>query len=151
MPGFQLPAVILRTRVSNGRQEVFDIVRKRFVAATPEEHVRQHVLHYLITNLGVPLSLIGVEKTITVNRLRKRCDVIVFNRNARALLLIEIKSPHVKISGDTFDQAIRYNLALSIKYLWLTNGLENFCFSLDYNNHKAVPISHIPSFDEMTG
>ena len=116
------------TRVAeNGKTEVFDPVRKRFVRLTPEESVRQNVLNCLSEVKNVPLSHIGVEKKILVNKLYKRPDIIVFNSDASIALIVECKAPNVALSEDVLNQVIRYNMTLKADYLMITNGINIFC------------------------
>jgi hypothetical protein len=132
-----------------GKQEIFDIVRKRFVSLTPEEWVRQHVLHFLRYEKTVPLSLMAVEKRLKINTLIKRADVVVHERSGRALMLVECKAPGVLISQHVFDQAARYDMVFHVNFLLITNGLANYCCRFDYalNTYSFLP--EIPSYAEM--
>jgi type I site-specific restriction-modification system R (restriction) subunit len=144
-----LPAIELKSRTVNERTEVFDPIRKVYVSLTPEEWVRQHFIHYLLTDRQVPAGLIAVEKQIKVNRLSKRCDIVVYNPNGQPLMVVECKAPKIRINQETYNQAIRYNLSLNIRYVVLTNGLNHFCFELDYDQQSHVQMDHIPSFREI--
>jgi hypothetical protein len=124
---------------------IYDIIRKKNVKLTPEEWVRQHLVHYFIFNCNYPQSLIGVEKQIKVGNMLKRFDVVVFNRNAKALLLAECKAPDIEITEDTFDQAARYNLALSADYFVITNGIDTFSCKIDYDYKKYSFLSEFPN------
>src|SRR3954462_5571178 len=103
---------------------VFDAIRRKYVALTPEEKVRQHIIRYLIEEKQVPPSLISVEKALKVNELSRRTDVVVYSNTLKPLLLAECKSENVEITQKVFDQAARYNLSLDVKYFVLTNGLQ---------------------------
>lgn len=149
MHPLNLPDIDPRIRITGERSEIFDPIRKAWVSLTPEEWVRQHFIHYLLNDRLVPAGLIGVEKQIKVNRLIKRCDIVVHLSSGNPVMIVECKSPHVSISRQTFDQAIRYNLALNINYLVLTNGLVHYCFRLDYRNQMSLQMKHIPSFAEL--
>lgn len=118
---------IITCVAENGKTEVFDPVRKRFVRLTPEESVRQNVLNFLSEVKNVPLSHIGVEKKILVNKLYKRPDIIVFNSDASIALIVECKAPNVALSEDVLNQVIRYNMTLKADYLMITNGINIFC------------------------
>lgn len=111
-----------------GKRFVFDIVRKKNVPFTPEELVRQTVLHYLMHTQKISSSLIAVERSLVVNNITKRFDVVIFNRQGLPLVLVECKSPNVPINIDTFLQGGNYNAKLGAKYLWLCNGKANFVF-----------------------
>jgi len=151
MQALNFPLFNVRTRIAEGsRTEIFDPVRKLYVALTPEEWVRQHAIHYLIADRLVPPGLMAVEKEIRVNRLRRRCDIVVFSKRGNPLMVVECKAPNVKITQDTFSQALRYNLSLNINFMLLTNGLKHFCFELDYETQSSRQTDHIPSFLEMS-
>lgn len=144
-----LPAYNFRIRTDGDKKEIFDIVRKIYVALTPEEWVRQHFLNYLISDRMMPAGLIAVEKQIFVNRLSRRCDIVVYDTSGKPQMIVECKSPNVKINQQVFDQAIHYNISLNIKYLLLTNGISHFCFKLDYEHGNAIQLDHIPAFSEL--
>lgn len=147
MQALNFPAISAATRTTNGRTEIFDPVRKIYIALTPEEWVRQHLVHYLMNDRLVPAGLIAIEKKIVVNKLSKRYDVVVYKPDGTPVMIVECKAPSVKISSETFNQALRYNLALNIRFLLLTNGLTHFCFMLDYENQSSSLMDRIPNFD----
>ncbi|MDP2422857.1 MAG: type I restriction enzyme HsdR N-terminal domain-containing protein [Bacteroidales bacterium] len=149
MHKLNLPAYNFTIREREGKPEIFDMVRKQYVALTPEEWVRQHFIRFLIEERQIPIGLIGVEKTIKVSRLSKRCDIIVFDRQGKPQMVVECKQPAVKIDHAAFEQATRYNLALLIRYMVLTNGLQHFCLALDYQQQTAIPVNYIPCFEEL--
>jgi hypothetical protein len=128
---------------------IFDPIRKKYVALTPEEWVRQHVLLYLTEVKAVPSSMIGVEKQILLFGLSKRFDVVVFSNTGSPVLLVECKAPSVIITEKTFDQAARYNMRLRVKHFLITNGLEHFCCRIDYENSKYTFLPEILSYAEM--
>lgn len=140
-----------RLRDLNNRQEIFDPVRHKFVTLTPEEWVRQHLIAYLTQVKGYPVSMIGVEKQLLLNKLPKRFDLVVFKRNATPLLLVECKAPGVEITEKAFDQAARYNILLRAEYFLITNGLEHYTCRIDYKNKQYIFIEEIPHFDELKG
>lgn len=128
---------------------IFDPVRKKQVRLTPEEWVRQHLLRYLIDYKYVPETLIGVEKQLTLNKLTKRFDLVVFNRKGAAVLLAECKAPSVAISQDVFDQAARYNMRLQARYFVITNGLQLFVCSLDTVKGVYSFLQDVPEFSTL--
>ena len=131
------------TRINNsGKAEIFDPVRKLYVRLTSEEQVRQHLIQYLHVIKGVPFSLMGVEKKITVNQMVKRPDLILFRTDGTVLMIAECKASSVELTQSVLDQIIRYNITLKSDYLLLTNGLSNFF--LDCRNCKPsiIDISH---------
>lgn len=118
-----------RFREENGRKQIFDPLRKKFVALTPEEWVRQHVLHYLLA-LGYPASLMAVERGIEVNNTGRRFDLLVFGADARPFIIVECKAQSEAIDHSVMLQAAAYNLALQASYCWLTNGDRHFFIRL---------------------
>lgn len=112
----------MRTRVYNNKEQIFCEWRKRWVRLTPEEWVRQQLLHHLAEQLGYPVSRIAVEAFITVGEVKKRCDAIVYNEQLQPIVLVECKAPTVPITQKTLDQALTYNRKLNVPYLILCNG-----------------------------
>jgi type I site-specific restriction endonuclease len=150
-PKLNFPSFPFRTRRNNEKYEIFDVVRKKYVALTPEEWVRQHVISYLHLCKEYPIELMQVEGQIMVNNQPKRCDIVIYNKNFEPALLVECKQPLVNINQKTFDQACRYNLILDVPYLFITNGLQHYCFSLvkeekRFEYHKELPDKHILGF-----
>lgn len=133
MVKLNLPPYNFRIRKSDKGMQIFDLIRKKFVALTPEEWVRQHFIRYLIEEKGYPATLMTVETGLTYNKLKKRCDITVHNRKGEAWMLIECKAPEVKISQETFDQVATYNMAgkKTTLYLAVTNGLAHYCCKLE--------------------
>ena len=143
------PPFQFRLRTLNHRQEIFDPVRRKFVTLTPEEWVRQHIIAYLTIIKGFPVSIIGVEKQLIVNKLTKRFDLVIYTRNATPLVLIECKAPGVEITEKTFDQAARYNMLLKAEYFLISNGLEHYSCRIDYKHKQYIFIEEIPHFDQI--
>jgi type I site-specific restriction endonuclease len=143
------PPLELAVRQHNGRNEIYDPVRKKYILLIPEEWVRQHVIAYLVKEKQVPLNLIAVEKTLKINTLTKRFDVVVFDRNAKPLMLIECKAPGIRVNESVFDQAARYNLSLKAGLFLITNGIEHYCCRIDFENKLYIFMNEIPPFGEM--
>ncbi len=133
MVKLNLPDYTFRIQKSDKGMQIFDLIRKKFVALTPEEWVRQNFIRYLIEEKKYPSSLIAVETGLTYNKLKKRCDITVHNRKGEAWMLIECKAPEVKISQETFNQVATYNMAgkNTTLYLAVTNGLNHYCCILE--------------------
>jgi hypothetical protein len=144
-----LPEFQFRYRKNGIREEIFDVSRRRYVALTPEEWVRQNFLMYLNLHLEFPLSLIAVEKKILVNRMPKRFDIVVFLNNGYPKMLIECKSPFVQITQDVLDQAGRYNLTLNVPYLCVTNGLNHLCCHWNKQKGDWIFLEHIPMYNQL--
>jgi hypothetical protein len=151
MQQLNFPPFEFKLRDVNKRQEIFDPVRHKFVMLNPEEWVRQHLIAYLTQIKNYPISMIGVEKQLMLNKLPKRFDLVVFGRNANPFLLVECKAPGVEITEKTFDQAARYNMLLQAEYFLITNGLEHYTCRIDYENKQYVFIEDIPVFDRLAG
>ena len=128
---------------------IFDIIRRRFVTLTPEEWVRQHVLHYLTGEKKVPSSLIGIESEIKLFNTRKRFDIAVFDRNGKALLIVECKAPTVPVTQDVLDQVVRYNMALKVNFLMLTNGLTHLYCKADPESGNIRIIEDLPDYANL--
>lgn len=140
------PKFSFRFKNSENKISIFDVIRKRFVILQPEEWVRQHCVHYLIENKGYPKSLINVEKELTVNKLRKRYDIVVFNSDGSIYLIVECKSPKITINQSTFDQIAQYNLSLNASYLMITNGLNHYYCQMDFKEEKYQFLKDIPEY-----
>lgn len=138
------PTANIEVRDSEGRREVFDIVRNRYVALTPEEWVRQHAIRYLHYELGYPLELIQVEGAITLNGMTRRCDIVVYDASVRPFIIVECKRETVALTQKVLDQACRYNLVLQVPYLWLTNGVQQIYCRVDSEAKRVVGIAKLP-------
>jgi hypothetical protein len=151
LPVLNFPAFSFRTTAAAGGQssKIFDIVRRKFVWLTPEEWVRQHLLHFLVNAKDVPKSLVSVEKNLKVNGLPRRTDVLVYSKAMKKMLLAECKAPAIKITQKVFDQAARYNLSLDVKYFVLTNGLQTVCCTMDHVRGQYNFLEEIPVFGEL--
>lgn len=142
-----LPAYNFRIIKKNEKPFIFDDLRKKFVALTPEEWVRQHFIRFLINVKHYPASLIAIEKQLVINGLKKRCDAVVYSRNAEPLMIIEFKATTVSIAQQTFDQAAVYNSKLKVDYFIISNGLKHYCCRLDKNVLQYNFLDDIPDFD----
>ena len=131
---------------NENKQYVFDEIRKKNVLLTPEEWVRQNCVQFLIHEKKYPKSLISIEKKISINSLTKRYDIVVFGSDGMILLIVECKSPKIKISQRTFDQISRYNLVLKSQYLMLTNGLSHYFCKVDFENNKYSFLKKLPKY-----
>lgn len=142
-----LPTYNFKLKSSENKTYIFGIIRKRFLVLTPEEWVRQHYVNFLITHKKYPISLVNVEKQLTVNNLKKRFDILTFNTQGEPEIIVECKAPNVKITQETFDQIARYNLKLNAKYLIVTNGLEHYYCKMDYEKENYVFLKEIPNYN----
>lgn len=141
-----LPPFDYQLKAEPQRKLIFDAVRKKYVVLTPEEWVRQHVIHFLITAHQVPISLIGVEKGITIMGRSRRADVVVFGRTGLPSLLVECKAPTVSINPTTFTQAAVYTYGFGLDYMMITNGIHHFYLNIDKQAQKVQQIEALPLF-----
>ena len=138
MVQLNLPKYAFKIKNKENKLYIFDIIRKKYVVLTPEEWVRQHFIHYLITDKKYPKSILAIEKQLKYNGLIKRTDILVFDKLGQPDIIVECKSPNIKISQDAFDQIARYNLNLNANFLVVTNGLQHFYCKLDHQNKQYV-------------
>ena len=150
MRKLNLPAYDFRYRTDGGELKVLDVFRKRFVKLTPEEEVRQRFARYLVEEKGYPASLIMTEYSLKVNKLTRRCDILVHKPAGFPALLVECKAPEVAISQASFDQVARYNLAFRVSYLIVSNGLKHYCCRVDFETGKITFLSEIPCYGELS-
>lgn len=150
MEALNLPAYESRIKKGKGRfDEIWDPLRKRYVALTPEEWVRQHILNFLTKYRGYPTSLIRVEVSLNYNQLRKRSDIVVFDRNGNALLLVECKGPGIILSEDVLYQVIMYNRNFTGKFLLLTNGLTHIPCKVNATDQTIEFLREIPEYCDL--
>lgn len=146
MQALNFPNYGFRLKSSENKIHIFDVIRKKFVVLQPEEWVRQHVLHYLMEDKKYPKSLINVEKQLTVNAIKKRYDVVIYNSSGQIDLLVECKAPSVNIDQQIFDQIARYNMKLNAQLLMVTNGIDHYYCRMDYAQEKYDFIKDVPEF-----
>lgn len=128
----------MRTRISDNKEQIFCEWRHKWVRLTPEERVRQQLLHHMVEQYGYPKALIGVEVPIKVGAgIEKRCDAVVYTNSLQPQILIEFKAEQVTITGEVLDQAAVYNTAVHAPYLILTNG-------------KQIVVAHISPDNQIT-
>ena len=147
MEKLNLPKFPAKVKQVDGKVMIFDIIRKKYIKLTPEEWVRQNFIYYLVNFLDYPKSLIKVESGLRYNRLLKRSDILVFNRDAEPLLLVECKSPDSKITQNVIDQAAVYNRSLNAGYLLVTNGIQHLCWRISENGNQLL--KEIPRYDDL--
>ncbi|WP_025761745.1 type I restriction enzyme HsdR N-terminal domain-containing protein [Dyadobacter tibetensis] len=128
MDQLNLPSFDYKVKQVNGKPFIFDIIRKKYVSLSPEEWVRQHFIHLLITYYKYPKSLFAVETGMRYNKMARRTDIMILGRDGLPFLLVECKAPTIRISDATFAQISRYHFTIQPKFLAVTNGLQHFCF-----------------------
>lgn len=143
-----LPEYSFRIRATDNRLQVFDVIRKKFVALTPEEWVRQNFIQYLIQEKKYPASLFSIERETKYNRLKKRSDIRIFDRHGNLWMIVECKNPKVTINQKIFNQITIYNMSHKVKtkFLAVTNGLKHYCCSMKHEEGKYVFLEKFPDF-----
>ena len=126
---------------------VFDSIRKKWLKLVPEEWVRLNCIEFLINEKKISRSLISVEKEFKLNNLKKRFDIVVFNKKGEIYLLVECKAPNVKISQSVFNQITKYNLVLKKKFLMISNGINHYFFTMNFESQKIEFLKELPSYD----
>lgn len=144
-----LPSFEVKIVINQGKRLIFDSIRKKYVALTPEEWVRQHFVNWLVTEKGYPASLMANEVQIQLNSTRKRCDTVLYDTSLRARMIVEYKSPDVEITQHVFDQITRYNMVLKVKYLVVSNGLHHYCCCVDYEHGSYRFLTEIPDYSAL--
>ena len=147
MQKLNLPNYKFKLKSSENKTLIFDNFRKKYFVLTPEEWVRQHFVQFLIDEKKYPVSLIAIEKQLTINNRKKRTDILVFNTDGNPDIIVECKAPQIKITQATFDQIARYNLKLKANYLIVTNGLEHFYCRMDFEKETYIFLKEIPTYN----
>ena len=144
-----LPPYDVRLRGTQEKPEIFDFLRRRYVALTPEEWVRQHFTHWLVDYKGYPKGLLGNEVELRISEKKLRCDSILYHSDTTPRMIVEYKAPSVAITPDVFNQIAVYNTLLHVDYLVVSNGIEHYCRRIDYTTGQALPLDHIPTYDML--
>lgn len=151
MQKLNLPEYNFRIKTEDEKTFIFDSIRKKFVVLTPEEWVRQNFIQYLKAEKKYPETLMAVEKQIMINQNQRRFDLLIYLRNGQPYLIAEFKAPGVKITQETFDQVVRYNMALRVERVVVSNGLQHFACEIDYIKNSYAYLPEIPEFCERCG
>ncbi|WP_066831915.1 type I restriction enzyme HsdR N-terminal domain-containing protein [Rufibacter ruber] len=149
MEQLSLPAFSYKLKESDGKTFIYDAVRRKWLVLTPEEWVRQHLLHFLHAYLQYPKPLMSVERGTRYNRLQKRTDICVYGGDGKVLLLVECKAPTVPISTQTVQQAAVYNQTIKAPYLLLSNGHHHYCWRVAEDGVSLEPLAELPPFDQL--
>ncbi|MFO8066074.1 MAG: type I restriction enzyme HsdR N-terminal domain-containing protein [Bacteroidales bacterium] len=149
MQRLNLPEYNFKIIQENEKYKIFDECRKKYVALTPEEWVRQNFLKWLKSEKKYPPALISVESGLKYNKLKKRSDAVVYDRNAKPLMIIEFKAPGIEVCNDTINQVLSYNYSINAPYIVVTNGINHYCLKKDSKNRKFVFLEDIPEFENL--
>jgi hypothetical protein len=142
-----LPDFNLTVRKEDGKVWIFDIIRKKYIVLTPEEWVRQHFVHYLINELNYPKSLFRIEGSLTYNKLQKRSDIVIHDRNGKPWMLVECKAPNIKLTQKAFNQVSVYNMTIGARFIAVTNGMVQCCFKPSEIG-EAIHLASFPEFPD---
>lgn len=149
MQELNLPKYEIRIGRKDGRLTIFDFLRRRYVALTPEEWVRQHFTHFLVEHKSYPQGLLANEVELSVGDKSLRCDSVLYDRELRPRMIVEYKAPHIKLTQKVFQQIATYNLLLHVDYLVVSNGIEHHCIKMDYENEKYLFLEDIPEYKNL--
>lgn len=149
MQELNLPPFDRKIMQRDGKPFILDIIRRQYVALTPEEWVRQHFVHFLINHKGYPQSLMANEVQLKLNGMSRRCDTVVYDRALKPRVIVEYKAPTVNITQKVFDQICRYNMVLQVDYLIVTNGLTLYCCKVDNESRSYTFLHEVPTNDEL--
>ena len=149
MTRLNLPSFPIRLAGTQEKPKVFDILRSKYVALTPEEWVRQHFVNYLIQHKQYPASYLANEVNLKIGGKVLRADTVLYDQQLRPLMIIEYKAPHIAISQKIFNQLFAYNLQLHATYLVVSNGLRHYCCMLTHDHEKYVFLDDIPEYNKL--
>lgn len=147
MHNLNFPEFKFNIKTTKRGHEIFDIVRKKYILLTEEEWVRQHCIHYLINFKNYPLTLLSVEKSLIVNGMNRRTDIVVYGKNdTLPKLIVECKAPHIELNNSVFEQIAQYNLPLKVEYLLVTNGINHYMCKINFDNLSFNFLEEIPDY-----
>ena len=149
MQDLNLPRYEISVKRNGKRLTIFDFLRRRHVALTPEEWVRQHFVHFLVEHKGYPKGLLANEVELSVGEKSLRCDSILYDSNLKPRMIVEYKAPSVAVTQKVFQQIATYNLLLHVDYLVVSNGLTHYCVKMDYDNQKYLFLEDIPEYKNL--
>lgn len=146
-----LPPYPYRLSEEKGKQHIYDDFRKKWVVFTPEEWVRQHILHFLVNKKKYLPGLIAIERKVKhATEQLNRYDVLCYNQTGNPYLLVECKNPDVPITHDTLMQMAHYNMSIKATYVVVSNGLEHYAARADFNLGELVFLDDFPDFAQLT-
>lgn len=146
MLSLNLPTFTVKVTEKDEKRMIFDPIRRKYVALTPEEWVRQHFVNYLVSVKSYPKELLANEVALKLNGTAKRCDTVVYNRFLEPLMIVEYKAPAINITRAVFDQIVRYNMILRVDYLTVSNGISHFCCKINYETQTYSFLENIPEY-----
>ena len=144
-----IPPFQMKLSGTQERPKILDILRRKFVALTPEEWVRQHFIHFLIEHKGYPSALMANEVALSCGNKQLRADTVLYDRDLNARMIIEYKAPTIKITKRVFEQVTAYNFLLHVDYLIVSNGLTHYCCKMNYENNCYTLLTSIPDYKDI--
>lgn len=141
-----LPPYLARLSTDGEQYFIYDELRKKHLVCTPEEWVRQHWIQHLIREKGYPKGLIKPEGGLSLHGMPRRSDLVIFNTSGRMILLAEFKSPAIRMGPEVFDQISRYNSVYRIPLLLASNGLEHYCWEIDWETNSYRFLDDLPDY-----
>ena len=144
-----IPPFQMKLSGTQERPKILDILRRKFVALTPEEWVRQHFIHFLIEHKGYPSALMANEVALSCGNKQLRADTVLYDRDLNARMIIEYKAPTIKITKRVFEQVTAYNYLLHVDYLIVSNGLTHYCCKMNYENNSYMLLTSIPDYKDI--
>lgn len=149
MQELNLPEYEFKIERNADGNSIYDIARKKFIALTPEEWVRQHWIHYLNKELNYPISLMVIEAGLKVNSLQKRADIVIYNKLKQPYLIVECKAPEIALNNDVFNQIINYYSSIKAEILIVSNGLKHVCFKFNHEKKQTEFLKEIPTYQML--
>ena len=149
MTRLNLPPFEIKLRGTKAQPQIFDILRKKYIALTPEEWVRQHFVHFLVEHKGYPAALMANEIQLKVGEKTLRADSVLYSRDLKPRMIIEYKAPTVPLTQRVFDQISAYNLLLHVDFLVVSNGVQHVFCKMDYARQSYDMQSDIPDYAEL--
>jgi hypothetical protein len=146
MVDLNLPSFEYKIKKTDEKVFIFDEFRKKYVVLTPEEWVRQHFIHYMIAHLHYPNALITIETGLVYNRLRKRSDIVLYDREGNPWMLVECKAPNHPVGPAAVRQVSMYNATIRARYIVVTNGLTTVCCSVDVLKNTTEVLHRFPDY-----
>jgi hypothetical protein len=148
-PELNLPSTDLRVTIKDDKELIFDSLRRKYVALTPEEWVRQNFVSFLINHKGYLAGLMNNEVSLVQNGIKRRCDTLVSDKYGNPIVIVEYKAPNIEITQKVFDQIVRYNYVFRAKYLIVSNGLNHYCCCINYDEGSYSFLKEIPSYADL--
>lgn len=142
MIGMTFPEPAFTLKEVNGKQMILDLLRKKWIPLTPEEWVRQNFIQSLVQMHSYPASLIAMEKEIRLGELKKRFDILVYDKLHQPWMMVECKAPSVELNEKVFDQLLRYNIAVPVSFMLITNG--SYTFGWEKKGTELIAIDSMP-------